>query len=98
MKMAVIRRLTHGLAANWLMPVAPSKAARPRPRPVNVKTIPSEYTSACLIPSDLRASAFLVKYDTVIGIMGNTHGVAREIAPMVIASQRNGKNPLERAS
>ncbi len=32
-----------------------------------------------------------------MGIIGNTQGVASEIAPIVIASQRKGQKPLERA-
>ena len=39
---AVIRRLTQGLAANWLIPVAPRIAASPIPRPVNVKMMPRQ--------------------------------------------------------
>ena len=29
-----------------------------------------------------------MKYETVIGIIGNTHGVSSDIAPNVTASQR----------
>ena len=45
--------------------------------------------TACRTAFARLPAAWLVKYDTVIGTIGKTHGVSSDSAPTVIASQRN---------
>jgi hypothetical protein len=66
--------------------------ARSMPNAVNVRTIPAPYTKAVMRALLRLAPAWLVKYDTVIGIIGNTHGVSRDNAPMAAANHRKLRN------
>src|SRR6188768_3675311 len=82
-------RFTHGFAAKRFRPAAPATAASALPRTVKVSTIPRPYSAAVPTARPRVAAALLVKYDTVIGTIGNTHGVSSDSAPIVIASHRN---------
>jgi hypothetical protein len=53
--------------------------------------IPSEYIVASLTDLALLPAEWFVKYETVIGIIGNTHGVSSDKAPKVAASQMNAQ-------
>src|SRR4051812_45373370 len=57
------------------------------PSSEKVAIIPAEYTVASFIVLARSPSECFIKYETVIGIIGKTHGVSSEIAPKVIASQ-----------
>src|SRR6185503_18512745 len=82
-------RFTQGFAAKRFRPAAPATAASALPRTVKVSTMPSPYRAAVPTARPRVAAALLVKYDTVIGTIGNTHGVSNDNAPIEIASQRN---------
>ncbi len=69
-----------------LMPPAPNMKVRRKPITVKVAIIPSEYTPASNTDRPRLPVSRLVKNETVIGIMGNTHGVSNASAPMVMAS------------
>ena len=88
MNSAAMPRLSHGLAANWLSPAAPNPIARTAPTAVNVITIPAPYTSAWATACRRVVVPRLVKYETVMGTIGNTHGVSNESAPMSAARPR----------
>src|SRR5437763_78880 len=55
--------------------------------------IPAAYTPASRSAMRRPRAAPRLKYETVIGTMGNTHGVSSDSAPIVAAIQRN--NPIE---
>ena len=88
----MISRLIHGFAAKRFIPEAPTNIASSIPSTVNVAIIPIEYMLASLIALPRSPAEWFVKYETVIGIIGNTHGVSSEAAPSVIASQINAHN------
>ena len=89
MKIPVMTRLTQGLAANLFIPAAPNSTANATPRAVKVRMIPSAKISASRIAPARCPAAWFVKYETVIGTIGKTHGVKSESAPTDIASQMN---------
>src|SRR5947209_769986 len=63
------------------------------PNPVNKTMIPRQKTSACVQPLRLSPEPVVLwfrKNETVIGIIGNTHGVNRAARPKPKAVRRNG--------
>ena len=60
--------------------------------------MPSPYIDACTIASRRPRSARFVKYETVIGIIGKTHGVSSDSAPMSAASMTNAANVFARVA
>ena len=93
-KIAVISRLIHGFAAKRFIPAAPTNIASSIPSSVNVAMMPSEYIVASLIAFARLPAEWFVKYETVIGIIGNTHGVSSDSAPSVTASQINAQRSV----
>src|SRR5579863_1996496 len=86
-KIAVRRRFTHGLPASIVTPAAPTSTASARPSAVKLAMMPNPKTSAWRIDVRRSVAAWLVKYDTVIGTIGKTHGVSSDSAPADAASQ-----------
>ena len=81
-------RLTSGLAANSDNPDAPNKTETATPIKVKVPIMPPQYTSGPIkrLPCDC-----LENSETVIGIIGKTHGVriAKSPAPKARATKPN---------
>ena len=91
---APINKFTHGLDASWLAPEAPKNTANKNPKRVNVVIIPRAYTSAFLIGFLPEVSPCWVKNETVIGIIGKTHGVNKAKNPIDAANNMNDQNPF----
>ena len=87
-----MNRFTHGFAAIVWAPAAPEINAINSPSPVNVSTIAAPYVSA--IRTGL--SENLVKYETVIGIMGKTQGVSNAANAAPMASHKKLPTPPDR--
>src|SRR5262249_42203334 len=86
-KSAVRKRFIHGLAATLFTPAGPAMSVNASPRPAKVKMIPKQYMRACLTAAHVEPCWFLVKKETVIGIIGKTQGVSNARSPNPIASQ-----------
>src|SRR4051794_11996367 len=88
MNSAEMKPFTHGLDPSATTPNGPSSAVIASPIPVNSTIIPRQNTTACAT-LDWRFR----KYDIVIGIIGNTHGVKIEASPKPKATSRNAPIP-----
>jgi hypothetical protein len=75
---------THGFEPNCTTPNGPTAAETPNPSRQNSTTIPSENTSAWTSPP-----RWFKKNDTVIGIIGKTHGVKIAASPKPNAVSKN---------
>ena len=76
-----IIKFIYGFEANLFNPLAPKRSAIKKPAILNERIIPREYKSASITGFACSASCRFVKYETVIGINGNTQGVRRDNNP-----------------
>ena len=84
----------HGFAAKSPAPDAPRVKDKSNPKVVKINIIPSAYNDAENIGLLSSFSPSFVKYETVIGIIGNTQGVNNAKNPIPKAKRINENNPL----
>src|SRR5579862_5229806 len=82
--MMAMNPLIQGFEPSCTTPNGPTAAATPKPSAQNNTMIPRQKTSACAMPP-----RWFRKNETVIGIMGKTHGVKMVARPNPKAASRN---------
>src|SRR5690242_16608690 len=95
MKTIAMNVFTHGLLPNCTTPNGPAMALTMTPRAVNRTIMPRQKMMACVMPSRLVPDCRLMKYETVKGIIGNTHGVKMAARPAPKVASRNSVKSVE---
>ena len=70
----------------------PITAESPTPSPVNAVTMPPAYNTASPTAAPRVPRSARLKYEMVIGTIGNTQGVSSDSAPIVPASHKKRTN------
>jgi hypothetical protein len=88
-----MKEFTHGFEPSWTTPKGPRIAATESPMPVNRTMIPRQNNPACLRLCARVMPSLFKKKESVMGIIGNTHGVKIAANPNPNATRRNPRSP-----